>query len=404
MATPVSQQAAGAAGPLTAHRAAAASSTATTGARGRVLMVDDRPDNLLALEAVLEPLAAELVRAGSGEEGLRALLAADFAVIILDVQMPGMDGFETAELIKAREKTRHVPIIFLTAISGEAEHHLQGYRTGAVDYVSKPFSPEALRAKVSVFRELWRQGDLLDRQRTQLAGQLVEVERLNGELERSNAALERLAAAAAVEIEEPLDNVAGMLDLLRARHREPLGEEATLLVTRAEVNVARVRDRVATLLEYARVSADGLRLEQIALEEVVGEAAGAVVGGLAGRVDFVAGDLPAVRGDRAQLIKLFAQLLDNATRHGGVWPLTVRVEAEMGPAAVTVTVADDGKGISPELRPRLFTLLPLRDAGRTAAGLAICRRIVESHGGTIWCEQPDGPGAAIRFTLPAVRP
>src|SRR5687767_9010626 len=163
-------------------------------APGRVLMVDDRADNLLALEAVLDTLDAELVRAGSGDEALRALLSGDFAVIILDVQMPGMDGFETARLIKAREKTRNVPIIFLTAISGEAEHHLQGYRSGAVDYVYKPFSPEALRAKVAIFLELWRQGNLLDRQRADLADQLREVERLNGELERSNAALERLAA------------------------------------------------------------------------------------------------------------------------------------------------------------------------------------------------------------------
>src|SRR5439155_14256196 len=167
---------------------------------------------------------------------------------------PGMDGFETARLIKAREKPRHVPIIFLTAISGEPEHHVRGYLSGAVDYLYKPFSPEALRAKVSVFLDLWRQGNLLEHQRVQLADQLMELERLNGELERSNAALERLAAAAAVEIQEPLDNVAGMLDLLRARHGDGLGEETALLASRAQVNVARVRGRVATLLEYARVS------------------------------------------------------------------------------------------------------------------------------------------------------
>ena len=126
----------------------------TDTARGRVLMVDDRADNLLALEAVLDSLGADLVRAGSGEEALRALLAGDFAVIILDVQMPGMDGFETASLIKAREKTRNVPIIFLTAISGEAEHHLRGYRTCGVDYMYNPFSAESLRGKVAVSLEL----------------------------------------------------------------------------------------------------------------------------------------------------------------------------------------------------------------------------------------------------------
>ena len=361
-------------------------------------MVDDRADNLLALEAVLEPLGAALVRAGSGEEALRHLLTAEVAVIILDVQMPGMDGFETARLIKAREKTRNVPIIFLTAISGEAEHHLEGYRSGAVDYVYKPFSPEALRSKVSVFLELWRQGNLVARQRELLAGQLAEVERLNGELERSNAALERFAAAAAVDIEEPLDNVAGMLDLLSNRHRAELDEVAVLLIDRAQSNLSRVRDHVASLLEYARASAEGLKLERLSLDDVVDEAAARV--SRAAGVRLAVGRLPAVMGDRLRLVKLFGELFDNAVRHGGTRPLTVRVEAEDGPAAVTMAVADDGHGIPLELRAGLFTLLPV-GAGR-GVGLATCRRIVEGHGGTIWAEpaDDDGRGACIRFTLP----
>ncbi|HEX6597046.1 MAG TPA: response regulator [Acidimicrobiales bacterium] len=383
--------------------------------RGRVLMVDDRADNLLALEAVLEPLDADLVRAGSGEEALRHLLSEDFAVIILDVQMPGMDGFETARLIKAREKTRYVPIIFLTAISGEAEHHLQGYRTGAVDYVYKPFNPEALRTKVGVFLSLWRQGHELERQRAQLAEQLAEVERLNGELERSNAALERFGAAAAVEIQEPLDNVGGMLDLLAARHREGVGEEGALLIDRAEANLARARGRVGSLLEFARASAESVELRPVALGDVVAEAAGSMAGALdgAGARLVAADDLPVVRGDRPRLVKLFRALLENSLTHGGVRPLTIRVDAQETGGAVTVTVADDGNGIAPDLRPRLFTLLPAdgldgsdgggggAGAGRAPAGLAVCRRIVEGHGGTIWSEPVEGRGAVVRFTLPA---
>ena len=364
--------------------------------RARVLMVDDRSDNLLALDAVLEPLGAELVAARSGEEALRALLGGDFAVIILDVQMPGMDGFETAGLIKAREKTRNVPIIFLTAISGEAEHHLEGYRSGAVDYVHKPFSPEALRAKVAIFLDLWRRGSLLASQREALAAQLREVERLNGELERSNAALERLASAAAVEIQQPLDNVAGLLDLLVARHGTALDDEGGLLMSRAEANITLVRERVASLLEYARASGDGFRMEPVQLGDVVQEAAG---------VRVTTGPLPEVRGDRVQLVKLFGVLLDNAVRHGGVRPLTVRVEAETGPVLVTVTVSNDGVPIPSEVRPRLFTLLPLDANGagaRAPAALAVARRIVEGHGGAIWCGPPEA-GASFSFTLPAAR-
>ena len=121
-----------------------------------ILLVDDRPENLLALEAILEPLAQTLVRANSGEEALKHLLTREFAVILLDVQMPGMNGFDTARLIKARERSRHIPIIFLTAISKDEEYVFKGYSVGAVDYMFKPFQPDILRSKVSVFVDLYR--------------------------------------------------------------------------------------------------------------------------------------------------------------------------------------------------------------------------------------------------------
>src|SRR3954471_14838367 len=120
-----------------------------------VLLVDDQPENLLALEAVLKPLGLNTVRATSGEHALRRLLAEDFAAILLDVQMPGMDGFETAELIKQRERTQHIPIIFLTAIDKERQQVFRGYSVGAVDYLFKPFDPDVLRSKVGVFVDLY---------------------------------------------------------------------------------------------------------------------------------------------------------------------------------------------------------------------------------------------------------
>ena len=119
-----------------------------------ILLVDDRAENLLALEAILEPLGHKLVRAQSGEEALRAVLSHDFAVILLDVQMPGMNGFEVARIVKSREKTRHIPIIFLTAISKEDEYVFTGYSVGAVDYLFKPFQPEILRSKVAALVDL----------------------------------------------------------------------------------------------------------------------------------------------------------------------------------------------------------------------------------------------------------
>ncbi|MGZ4469421.1 MAG: response regulator [Nocardioidaceae bacterium] len=134
--------------------------------RAKILLVDDRPENLLALEAILGSLDQVLVRAGSGEEALRALLQDEFALILLDAQMPGMDGFETAARIKRRTHTRNVPIIFLTAVDKDPNSSYRGYVAGGADYISKPFDPWILRAKVQVFVDLWTAGQ---RQATQAA-------------------------------------------------------------------------------------------------------------------------------------------------------------------------------------------------------------------------------------------
>jgi CheY-like chemotaxis protein len=140
--------------------------------KAKILLVDDRPENLLALEAILSALDQTLVRASSGEEALKALLTDDFAVILLDVQMPGMDGFETAAHIKRRERTRDIPIIFLTAINHGPHHTFRGYAAGAVDYISKPFDPWVLRAKVSVFVDLYMKNCQLKEQASLLRLQL----------------------------------------------------------------------------------------------------------------------------------------------------------------------------------------------------------------------------------------
>ena len=141
-------------------------------AKARILLVDDRHENLVALEAILSSLNQTLVTVKSGEEALKALLVDEFAVILLDVVMPGMDGFETASHIKRRPKTRDVPIIFLTAASAEPDHAFRGYAAGAVDYLSKPFDPWVLRAKVAVFVELYAKNQQLQEQAELLRSQL----------------------------------------------------------------------------------------------------------------------------------------------------------------------------------------------------------------------------------------
>lgn len=168
--------------------------------KARILLVDDRPENLLALEAILSSLDQTLVRATSGEEALKALLSEDFAVILLDVQMPGMDGFETASHIKRRERTRDIPIIFLTAINREPAHAFRGYSAGAVDYLAKPFDPWVLRAKVAVFVELYLKNRQLLEQAELLRGQLGDGTRpevVRDLLARLGAVEDHLATVAA---------------------------------------------------------------------------------------------------------------------------------------------------------------------------------------------------------------
>ncbi len=163
----------------------------------KILLVDDRPENLLALEAILSGLGHELVKAASGEEALKRLLSEDVAVILLDVQMPGMDGFETASHIKQRERTRDIPILFLTAIDGAAHQAFRGYAAGAVDYLAKPFDPWVLRAKVAVFVELHERRRQLEAQTEQLREEagLLRSGRLQELSEATVAKLESLREA-----------------------------------------------------------------------------------------------------------------------------------------------------------------------------------------------------------------
>ncbi|MCK8675824.1 MULTISPECIES: response regulator [Streptomyces] len=182
--------------------------------KAKILLVDDRPENLLALEAILSALDQTLVRASSGEEALKALLTDDFAVILLDVQMPGMDGFETAAHIKRRERTRDIPIIFLTAINHGPHHTFRGYAAGAVDYISKPFDPWVLRAKVSVFVELYMKNCQLREQAALLRLQLEggESPEQNGAAVRESPGLLAELSARLAAVEEQAEALSKQLD------------------------------------------------------------------------------------------------------------------------------------------------------------------------------------------------
>jgi len=183
----------------------------------RVLLVDDRRDNLLALEAILQGLPVQPVGAESGEEALKHLLVDDFALILLDAQMPSMDGFETARHIKRRERTRHVPIIFLTAADRDAHLALRGYAAGAVDYLTKPFDPWVLRAKVSVFVELWTKTQQLAAHAEAARLKEAELRTVSMDVDEASALLKTATETDAELSRAHVDKALAVLQRLRGR-------------------------------------------------------------------------------------------------------------------------------------------------------------------------------------------
>ena len=256
----------------------------------KILLVDDQPDNLLSAGAVLESLGEQIVKAESGREALRCLLDNDFAVIVLDVMMPGMDGFETAALIRERERSRHTPIIFLTALGRGEEHIRRGYTLGAVDYITKPFVPEILRTKVGVFVELHRKSDLLRRQSLLLERQNFELheaiqrshraeeeikalnrhlERRIGELNDLNRELETFSYTVSHDLRGPLSRMAGFSKALLELHASQLDDQGRLYLNRIDHSARRMGDLVDDLLSFSRLTQIELSRQMVDLSAIV---------------------------------------------------------------------------------------------------------------------------------------
>src|SRR5947209_3085624 len=356
-------------------------------------MVDDKPENLVALEAALRPLEQELVAANSGEEALRCLLNDDFAVILLDVQMPVMDGFETAAHIKERERSRHIPIIFLTAISRELHQQLRGYEVGAVDYIAKPFDPWVLRSKVSVFVDLYEKTRRVEEQAAQLA--------------RSNRELEQFAEIVSHDLRNPLVSVVGYMQMLGDGSAGELSADAHEFVDRALHAAESMGTLIDDLLSYALAgkaigtlhATDAGQAVERALSNLHAdiESAGATI---------TADSLPVVRADSSQLTRLFQNLIGNSVKYrSDARPLQVDIGAERNADHWMFSVTDNGSGLVSDEAGSVFTMFYRgRSAqGRpgTGIGLAICNKVVEGHGGRIWAEPRDRGGAVVRFTLPA---
>jgi len=346
-----------------------------------ILIVDDLPQNLLALEGILEPLGVKVVRARSGEEALRRLLDREFALILLDVQMPGLNGLETAELIKKRERSAHIPIIFITAISREAAWVFKGYGEGAVDYLLKPVDPDIVRAKASVFVELFKRGEQLKLQAKRLA---------------ESDAKDAFLSAVAHELRTPLTAAKAQVQFAvrQLGGSEAAGAHPLRVISR---QIDRLVRMVEELFDLTRLESGTLRLypapvDLMALANEVAERMAATSS--RHRIVVSGPDSLVLTVDGDRMDQILTNLLSNSIRYspdGG----EVTVEAEREGTSVHLRVRDQGLGIAPDKLNAIFDRYVQVHQGRFGGlglGLTICKSLVTRQGGQIWAESTGRPG------------
>lgn len=389
-------------------------------AKVRVLVVDDQPDNLLSVEAVLERLGEEIVTASSGREALRYLLDDDFAVIVLDVMMPDMDGFETATLIRSRERSRLTPIIFLTALGKSEEHMFHGYSAGAVDFMTKPFVPDVLRSKVAVFVELHRKTLLLQQRNRELQENIAkaqaaeqEVQKLNvylehrlDELAALNSELESFSYSVSHDLRGPLARILGFSRALTEQHAGALNDEGKLYLGRIGAAAEKATQLADDLLKLSRLTRAELKLEAVDLSEIVRAiAADLETRDPQRRVEIrIAPQAPAY-GDPNLLRAALSNLMENAWKFTGqTEQAVIEFGVEIGDGQPAFYIKDNGAGFDMTEAEKLFTpfqrLHSRSQFEGTGVGLAIVDRVIRRHGGRIWAKAEVDRGAAFYFTLP----
>lgn len=378
-----------------------------------ILLVDDEPANLVALEAVLEPLGQNLVKASGGTQALRHVLNRDFAVILLDVQMPDMTGIEAAAMIRERERSRTTPIIFLTGVVRTAEMMFKGYSAGAVDYLMKPIVSGVLRAKVEVFVELAIARQKLQEEvseRVRIAGEITKLnmalEQRNEDLTAANADLEAFGHSVSHDLRAPLRHIHGYISMLEdsAHHKLDTNERRQLQIVRDAAR--RMGQLIDDLLAFSRIGRAEMRDERVNMQRIIEQLIAQMQPDLAGRnIEWKIGGLPEVRGDQNLLRQVWMNLLDNAVKYSRRQQAAViEVSAVEQDEELVFMVRDNGVGFDSNNADKLFGVFQRMHTDRefegTGVGLANVRRIVQRHGGRTWAEAKPGEGATIYFTLP----
>jgi len=405
----------------------------------KILLVDDREDNLLSIESILEPAGYKFVKANSGNEALKILLHEyDFAMILMDVKMPNLNGFETASMIYQRDKLRHIPIIFITANSYGDEQMFKGYMTGAVDYIYKPINPDLLRAKVSVFMELYKKNHILLAQEQKLVSinkSLEEeiherkiseekVKELNYQLldnierlESANRDLDRFAFMASHDLQEPLRKILMFSDRLGFKFKDQLDDEARLFITRIQQSGERMQALIKDILLFSKTSLEKQTFVESDLNAIltdVLEDLELVIQSKKARIN--AQSLPLLSVNPVLMRPLFHNLISNALKYSKkneIPEVKIYSESTQGkPLNGTeiknkycrIFIEDNGIGFDQKYSEQIFGMFKRlhlhTEFEGTGIGLALCKKIVEEHHGFITARSQPGKGSTFIISLP----
>ncbi len=364
-----------------------------------LLLVDDLEENLLALEALLKSEGVVCLKARSGDEALELLLVHDVALALLDVQMPGMDGFQLAEFMRGNVNARNIPIIFVTAGSADLQRRFRGYEAGAVDFIQKPIEADILRSKAKVFIELYRQ-------RMESLAQRNELEAYANALREADRRKNDFIAMLGHELRNPIMALHAGLQLLQRQSDE---ERKAVIHARMEVQAHHLSRLIEDLLDVARIDQGKISLQQerVSLQSIVDSAIDTSRPRIEAASHELTVSLPPepvwLNGDFTRLSQVISNLLANAAKYTpreGRILLSVEVEQDQ----IRIDVADNGIGVSADLKDRIFELFAQskgpddRSRDGLGIGLALVKQLVELHDGTIDLAS-DGPGLGSCFTV-----
>jgi light-regulated signal transduction histidine kinase (bacteriophytochrome) len=410
----------------------------------KILLVDDREDNLLSIETILEPAGYTFVKALSGREALKVLLNEfDFALILMDVKMPNLNGFETASLIYQREKLKHIPIIFITANNYGDEQVFKGYMTGAVDYIYKPINPDLLRAKVGVFIDLYKKNHRLLAQEQKLVATNKNLEleinerkvsedkikELNHKLlenierlESANRDLDRFAFMASHDLQEPLRKMLMFSDRLAHKYKNLIDDEGKMFISRIQHAGERMQALIKDILLFSKTSIEKPVFVDTNLNDILGDVLTEMESVIKDKnANINAEPLPNLSVNPVLMHPLFHNLISNAIKYAkkDVQPVvkiyTEFSAAQNGPETGEVKnkycriyFEDNGIGFDQKYSEQIFGMFKRlhlhTEFEGTGIGLALCKKIVEEHNGFITARSKVNEGSTFIISLPVQQP